>query len=72
MKNNVYKIILITMIALVSMIIAASANTATIDGTYNEGVVTRCDLCAVLPVYLVTVVLSWVMACCKHDTGYTS
>lgn len=40
MKNNVYKIILITMIALVSMIIAASANTATIDGTYNEGVVT--------------------------------
>ena len=30
------------------------------------------DLAAVLPVHLIAVVLRWIVACCYHDSGYTS
>ena len=32
----------------------------------------RCDLCAVLPVYFVSVILAWIMACRNYNTCNTS
>ena len=40
--------------------------------SHDSAVMWRCDLCTVLPVYFVSIVFRWVMACSYIDTGNTS
>ena len=40
MKKNLLKVLLLTTVAIVAMMVVASANTATIEGTYSNGTVT--------------------------------
>ena len=43
-----------------------------LDFIHDSFVMRRCDLRAIFPVYLITIVLRWIMAGCNVDSGNTS